>query len=166
MIPALPNLLEEFESLSLDDAVYFVLRSEEDLEVAVHYQKKNMPLCWSVWFKLSEEASKQTCSRENLPFVLEAFGLTRANVEKEIAGRLLSQAAFADEFVRNVGDLLGQEALRESIRATQLFMESLKEMVIQTVGPSSRPAAEPKPSGSHSPPARANLRVLKPNKES
>jgi hypothetical protein len=135
MIPPIANLLEEFESLSLDESVYMVLRTDENLEVCIHFRKKQAPKCWSIWFKMSEAPSRQQCSREHFPLVLKAFGLQEHVFTKELAGRLLTQAAFADEFVRTVGQLLGQDALRESIRSTQLFMESLKELVRKTVGP-------------------------------
>ncbi|MCA2961922.1 MAG: hypothetical protein IOD12_16855 [Silvanigrellales bacterium] len=140
MIPPVDALLEEFETLSLDERVYVVLRSDEDLEVSIHFQRKDAPKCWGIWFKLSEEASRQQCTRQTLPLVLRAFQVSEATFSKEIASRLLTQAAYADEFVRNVSDLLGADAVRESIRSTQMFMENLREMVRKTLGPS--PAEE------------------------
>ena len=134
MVPALSSLLEEFETLSLDERVYLVLRSDEDLEVCFHFQRKDAPKCWSVWYKLSEEASRQQCSRATFPHVLRAFQVPESTFVKDLSGRLLTQAAFADEFVRSVTLLLGADAVRESIRGTQAFMEELRAMVRRTLG--------------------------------
>ena len=142
-LPPLDTLALEFESLSLDERAFLVIRSEEDLEVCVHFQRKEAPRVWAVWFKLSPEASRQQCSREHLAAVLAAFRVREGHLSSELATRLLTQAAYADEFVRTVGELLGEDAVRESIRSTQTFMENLKEMVRRTVGPG-EPAA-PKP---------------------
>lgn len=138
MIPPVETLLEEFETLSLDERAYVVLRSDEDLEVCIYFQRKDAPKCWSLWFKLSEEASKQHCTRHTLPLVLRAFQVSESAFSKEISTRLLTQAAFADEFVRSVSELLGADAVRESIRSTQVFMDNLRDMVRKTLGEASQ----------------------------
>jgi len=133
--PSIETLLEEFESLSLDDKVYLVLRSEEDLEVCIHFLRPEAPRCWAIWYKLSQDASRQQCGRSHFPAVLRAFRVPEGVFIAEMSTRLLTQAAYADEFVRSVGELLGVEAVRESIRSTQNFMDSLKEMVRRTLRP-------------------------------
>jgi hypothetical protein len=178
MSPTIDELLVEFETLSLDERVYLVMRSDEDLEVCIHFQRKDAPKCWSVWYKLSEEASRQQCSRQSFPLVLRAFQVADGTFITELSNRLLTQAAFADEFVRSVSALLGAEAVRESIRATQAFMENLRALVQRTLGPGpGTEGAESKitpprlttlkslDGGTEARPAKGHLRVIRPKRD-
>ena len=139
MLPQIEILLEEFELLTFDEKAFFVLTSAEELQVCISFDaslKNNPPpkkqaKPWRVWFKLSEAASKQECSRDFLPSVLDGFKVSQLQFRQELAGKLLLEAAYADEMIRNVKNLLGEEALRESIMSTQRFMDGLKNMVGQ-----------------------------------
>jgi hypothetical protein len=66
--------------------------------------------------------------------VLRAFGVSNTEFEKELGGMLLTQAAYADEFVREVGNLFGHEALQKSILQTQEFMDSVRSAMQRCVG--------------------------------
>lgn len=137
MTPTVEELLEEFERLSLDDKVFLEFRSAENLEVSVLF-KRAEPRPWSFWYSVSEEASRQTSTRQHVPMILRAFQVEERLFHKELANCLLLQAAFADEFVREVTEILGPDAVRESIRNTQEFMETLKQSVASLIEKSSR----------------------------
>jgi ABC-type iron transport system FetAB ATPase subunit len=99
--------------------------------------------------------------------VARAFQLDESFLAKELAGHLLTQAAFADQFVREVQELLGEEAVRESILRTQMFMDALKDAVSSALEPKTQPSPAVNHSNpletAHTPPSGANFkfRVIK-----
>jgi hypothetical protein len=127
MRPEIEIILEEFEAISLDDRIYLDFVSDEELPVRVQFLRSAKGRSWSIWYPLNEAASKQTVSRIHFPLVLRAFGVSNTEFEKELGGILLTQAAYADEFVRQVSGLFGAEAVRKSISQTQNFMDELRE---------------------------------------
>ncbi len=127
MRPELDVLLQEFERLSLDDRVFLDFVNDDELAVRVRFQKIANGRCWSIGYLASEDASRQTVSRIHFPAVLRAFGVSNTLFERELGGILLTQAAFADEFVREVSNFLGVDAVRNSILQTQQFMDSFRE---------------------------------------
>lgn len=129
MPQSLETLVSEFERLSLDDRIYMTFKSEEELGVAVQFERRADGRCWSVWYLEAAQASKQMCSRSHLEPVLRAFRVSDAAVHEALSNKLLTQAAFADEFVREVTQIMGEEAVRASIRSTQDFMDALRDAV-------------------------------------
>jgi hypothetical protein len=127
-------LLQEFEHWSLDEKLFLEFVSDEELEVRVKFQKCPKGRCWSIWYVANEQASKQTISRQHFPAVLRAFGVSNTEFEKELGGMLLTQAAYADEFVRQMGNLFGAEALQKSILQTQHFMDAVRDALPRCVG--------------------------------
>ena len=134
MLPDIHKLVDEFERLSLDEKMYLTFKNEDELEAAVQYDRGQGNRCWQVWLREAPVDSRQTCSRQHLPAVLKAFRLSERDFVREVAGRLLTQAAFADEFVREVKEFLGDDAVRESIRNTQDFMDALRGAVQNALG--------------------------------
>ena len=128
MMPNVDLIIEEFERLSLDDKLYLEFNAENELRVSILF-KRGEPRCWSLWYTQSEENSKQNCSRAHLPSVLQGFKVSLNEFTREIASCLLTQAAYADEFVREITRLLGHDAVSQSIRQTQDFMEALQQSV-------------------------------------
>ena len=139
MLPELQKLIDEFERLSLDDKMYLTFKNEDELEVALQYDRGQGNRAWQVWLREAPVDSRQTCSRSHLPAVLKAFRLSERDFVREVAGRLLTQAAFADEFVREVKEFLGVDAVRESIRNTQDFMDALRDAVKSALGDNTPP---------------------------
>ena len=173
MLPELQKMIDEFERLSLDDKMYLAFKSEDDLDLAVQYDRGQGNRCWQVWLRDAPVDSRQTCSRGHLPAVLKAFRMSERDFVREVAGRLLTQAAFADEFVREVKEFLGDDAVRESIRNTQDFMDALRNAVQGALGDKKTEltAAEPpkkfvastpiKPSPTDSAAARGKFRIVR-----
>lgn len=128
LTPSLDKLLEEFERLTLDERVYLTFQSDDDLGVCVQY-KRIESKAWSIWYALSQEASKQSCSRQHVPYVLKAFKISERVFQRELTSILLTQAAYADEFVRQITELVGEESVRNSIRETQQFMDTMTKAV-------------------------------------
>ncbi|NBO39378.1 hypothetical protein EBU99_12430 [bacterium] len=122
-------MVDAFERTSLDDRLHIIMRSDEDLEVCIEFNRDDQFRCWTFYFRDAREESKQNCSRTHAVEVARAFNLSESGLAKELAGHLLTQAAFADQFVREMQELLGLDAVRESIMRTQLFMDALKEAV-------------------------------------
>lgn len=131
MLPSLEELLQEFERMSLDSKLHLDFLNQDELNARVKFERCPNGRCWSIWFVDNEKASKQTVSGVHFPAVLRAFGISSSEFEKELGGMLLTQAAYADEFVREVGNLLGVEALQQSILQTQNFMDSVRESMIK-----------------------------------
>lgn len=129
MLPEINTILEVFERMSLDDKVYFSFPNEEDIQVCILFNKKPDKRNWSLWFAMNEEASKQTLSVQHLQQVLKAFKISEKVFLKEIADVLLLQAAYADEFIRQISEVLGKEAVQKSILQTQNFMDELAEKI-------------------------------------
>jgi hypothetical protein len=125
MLPELDRLLEEFERLSYDESLFFSFQNEDELDVHIQF-RRNQAKHWSIWFPLSEDSSKQNCSRFHFPEVLRAFRVREQSFSEELCGNLLLQASYANEFIRQTKELLGIEAVESSISSTQTFMESLK----------------------------------------
>lgn len=134
MRPEIAIILEEFERLSLDDRIYLNFINDEEIPVQVLFSRVANGRSWSIWYPLSESASKQTVSRIHFPLVLRAFGISDTEFERELGGIFLTQAAFADEFVRQVSQLFGAEAVRKSISQTQNFMNELSEAFPRCAG--------------------------------
>jgi hypothetical protein len=147
MLPEFSKLIEEFELLSLDDKAFFSFANHSELEVSVMYVRAEGTQPWTLWFNLSQEPSKQRVSKLFLEEAVRGFELDTRELARQVADRLLTQAAYADEMVRKVGALLGQEALRESIRSTQEFMESLQSMVTNLLGDKTEQESDKKPVG-------------------
>lgn len=145
----LQQMIDAFERISLDERLHIILRSEDDLEVCVEFDRNDQFRCWSFYFKEAKNESRQNCSRVHAVEVARAFKLPESAFAKELADHILTQAAFADQFVREVQELLGFEAVKESIIRTQLFMDSLREAVTSTLESSplatskNEPEAEP-----------------------
>lgn len=125
----LQDMVDAFERTSLDDQLYIIVSSMEELDVCIRFNRDDQLRCWTFFFKDAAEESSQKCSRNHFVDVARAFQLNETALAKELAGHLLTQAAFADQFVREITELLGEEAVRESIMRTQLFMDALKDAV-------------------------------------
>ncbi|APJ04415.1 hypothetical protein [Silvanigrella aquatica] len=125
MLPEINPILEVFERMTLDDKVYFTFPNEEDIQVCILFNKKTDKRNWSIWLALNEQASKQTITMGYLRETLKAFKINEKVFMKEVADVLLLQAAFADEFIRQVSEILGKEAVQKSILYTQNFMDEL-----------------------------------------
>lgn len=126
---SLPEMIASFERTSMDDKLCIVMRSEEDLEVCIEFDREDQFRCWTFYYKDAKQESRQRCSRAHAADIARAFQLAESAFSRELAGHLLTQAAFADQFVREIQELLGKDAVRESIMSTQLFMDALKDAV-------------------------------------
>lgn len=138
----LQDMINAFERTSLDEHLYMILRSEEELDVCVEFNRNDQFRCWSFYFRDASDESRQRCSKSHAVEVARAFKLNDHAFTNELARHLLTQAAFADQFVREVQELLGVEAVRESIMGTQLFMDALKEAVASALDTESPEPAE------------------------
>lgn len=136
----LEEMIAAFERTSMDDKLCIVMRSEEDLEVCIEFDRDDQLRCWTYYYKDAKQESRQRCSRTHAAEIARAFKLSEAALARELAGHLLTQAAFADQFVREIQELLGKDAVRESIMSTQLFMDALKEAVSSALEKPSEPA--------------------------
>lgn len=138
---SLQELAAAFERTSLDDRLFIVVSSNEELDVCIQFDRNDQFQCWTFFFRDAPEESSQRCSRSHFAEVARAFQLNESILSKELVGHLLTQAAFADQFVREITELFGEEAVRESIMRTQMFMDALKDAVSSTL----RERAEPAP---------------------
>lgn len=129
MLPEIDTILEVFERMSLDDKVYFTFPNEEDIQVCILFHRKSDRRNWSLWLTINEEASKQNLSTQHLRQALKGFKISEKNFLKELADILLIQVAFADEFIRQITDVLGKEAVQKSILQTQNFMDELNQKI-------------------------------------
>jgi hypothetical protein len=139
---SLQDMIDAFERTSLDERLHIIMRSEEELDVCVEFNRSDQFKCWTFYFRDAHEESRQRCSRIHAVEVAHAFKLSESTFSKELAGLLLTQAAFADQFVREIQELLGVDAVRESIMRTQLFMDALKEAVSSALDGNSSHEAE------------------------
>jgi hypothetical protein len=164
---SLHDMIAAFERTSMDDKICLIMRSEEDLEVCIEFNREDQFRCWNFYYKEAQQESRQRCSRSHAVDIARAFQLSESALAKELAGHLLTQAAFADQFVREIQELLGEAAVRESIMSTQLFMDALKEAVASTLEQPLASAVTPSTQEQHSeallPPAEQplKLRVIK-----
>lgn len=128
--PPLDELIREFERLSLDEHLFWQFKNDEELDVCVSFRRAD-PRPWSVWLKLSPDASRQTCSGTHVLPILNAFRVNENKFGEEISSALLVQAAYADEFIHQVSAIVGDEAVRMSIRETQKFIKDLGSTIGQ-----------------------------------
>lgn len=154
MLPDFKKIIEVFECMSLDNNAYFTLQNQDDLKVCIQYKKNLTKKDWSIWFASHETNSKQIITSQHLLAVLEAFKISDRDVVNEISHMLLIQAAFADEFIRQMTNLFGIEAVQKSILSTQNFMDELSQSVEQVF--KKPPSLTPKNQSD-----RKGLRVIK-----
>ena len=126
--------VEAFERLTIDDHAFFVFTNADDLEVHVRFKKSGTIRPWEVWFSLSADASRQSCSAKHFEAVIQAFRINANEVARTFQTHILTQAAFADQFVREVSEVMGPVLLQKSILETQNFMDALSEAVQRTLG--------------------------------
>ncbi|NBX16585.1 MAG: hypothetical protein EBR09_04395 [Proteobacteria bacterium] len=164
---SLREVVDAFERTSLDDRLHLIVNSTEELDVCIQFDRSDQIKCWTFYFREAREESAKQCSRNHFADVARAFRLDEAGLTKELAGHLLTQAAFADQFVREIQEILGEEAVRESIMRTQMFMDALKDAVSSALETKSQPpsasTASASPDGALQPPSGTNLkfRVIK-----
>lgn len=154
MLPDFKKIIEVFECISLDNSAYFTFQNQDDIKVCIQYEKKFTKKDWAIWFAAHETNSKQIISSQNLQVVLEVFKIAESDFIHEISNMLLIQAAFADEFIRQITDLFGNKAVQKSILSTQNFMDELSQSVEQAFKKEISPPA--KTQGD-----RRGLRVIK-----
>lgn len=163
----LPDMIAAFERTSMDDKLCIVMRSEEDLEVCIEFDREDQFRCWTFYYRDAQQESRQRCSRTHAAEIARAFKLPESAFSHELAGHLLTQAAFADQFVREIQELLGKDAVRESIMSTQLFMDALKDAVSSALEQQPEPVEDshqPESQGNQPPPPAHQpfkLRVIK-----
>jgi hypothetical protein len=129
MLPDFNKIIEVFECMSLDNSAYFTFQSEENLKVCIQYEKQQSKNNWSVWIFGHERNSKKIISAQYLKKTLSSFKVIENEFVKELSNMLLFQAAYADEFIRQISDLLGANAVQKSILNTQNFMDELSHSV-------------------------------------
>jgi len=129
MLPAIETIVDFFERMGLDEKNYFSLENRENNMVCIYYQKNNTHKNWSIWYFKQEETTKKIVSATDLSKELELFKVDPEEFIKQISSSVLLQAAFADEFIRQVTDILGPDAVQKSILQTQNFMTNLSEIV-------------------------------------
>lgn len=132
MLPNINSTLEIFERLSLDEKAYFTFKNEEKIAVCIYYIKKPDNRNWSIWFELNEAASKQTISANYLPSVIRAFKVKESDFVSEIVGALLLQTSYANEFIVQISEFIGIEAVTQSILQSKEFMDNLSQAVKNT----------------------------------
>jgi hypothetical protein len=158
----LREIVDAFERLSIDDRLHLVLPSLEELDVCIQFDRQDQLRCWTFYFREAKDESSQQCSRAHFVEVARAFQLDESLLAKELAGHLLTQAAFADQFVREVQELLGEDAVRESIVRTQLFMDALKDAVSSALETRPQPTVSAdEQEASNTPPHPAGGQTLK-----
>ncbi|MFZ9519497.1 MAG: hypothetical protein ACO3A4_03375 [Silvanigrellaceae bacterium] len=136
---SLQEMVDAFERTSLDDRLFIVIKSMEELDVCIEFNRDDQFRCWTLFFREARDESAQKCSRAHFVEIARAFQLDDTTLANELAGHLLTQAAFADQFVREVRELLGEDAVRESIVRTQLFMDALKDAVSSALDKPTQP---------------------------
>ena len=129
------QLLETFERLTLDQVLHFFLDTETGERVHVEFCRSDEKP-WTAFLVGHRETSSRTVSRRKIGTVLTALGSSLESLESEVAAHLLMQAGYCDHFIREVGELLGQNAVRQSILGTQRLMDDLATSVKQALGPS------------------------------
>lgn len=162
----LEDIAAEFERLSMDERLRFELRNAAGIEVILSFRRADARP-WSMWFAKQETESKQSCTRAHLAQASAAFALDPGQVSQELCQCLILQAAYAGEFVRQVGQIVGASELDEGLRRTRDFMDNLSKMVQGAVDAKQ---GEPADEGGSTPaaltgtpgPRRPQLRIIRP----
>ena len=153
------KLFESFERLSLDPKLTFFIQSAKGESVRVCFcREKKHP--WSISVGDHTKETKRQITRHKVKEVLAAVGANLASLEAEIASHLLLQCAFCDHMIRESTELLGADAVRESIYSTQKMMDELTESVLKTLGQVELDRAHPDSDPSQKE-GRTNLRVIR-----
>lgn len=126
------ELLELFERLSLDKKMAFFIQTRKGERAVVtldlHAEKP-----WSLSLEKATAETKRTVTRRKLADVLEALDCDWEQLEHEISSHLLLQASYCDHFIREVSQLLGEQAVQQAILQTQTFMDEMTEAVSRTL---------------------------------
>jgi hypothetical protein len=161
MVPKeLEELLPFYEAMSMDDRQWFFFKSQEDLEVCVRFCKAD-PRCWSVWYTLDEDASKQTCSRAHLVAVLEAFRVPAWDFNSKLKESILTQAAFAHLYMEEVQSILGEKEVENAVQSAESFVSELSQSIVKVLK-DTEPNPDPKETDLENP-QRGPIATAKPN---
>jgi hypothetical protein len=126
--------ISHFETLSLDSSGYWVFENcgeHGENTICIQFKRAQSPKCWSIWIQGLESETKRISGRKNFAECIQGLNLNEQKVISELKAHLLTQAGGADEFVRQVGSLVGQSALREAIKCTQDFISAIENSVLQ-----------------------------------
>ena len=88
---------------------------------------------WTFWLEGTERTTKRKVSAEGIPSLLDELKIQHHEFYNYLKENLLIQVGFADEFIRKMTELFGQDAIRKSILDTQNFMVNLEEAVKKAV---------------------------------
>lgn len=164
----LEDIAAEFERLSMDERLRFDVRNSSGIEVILSFRRADARP-WSLWFAKQEQESKQSCTRAHLAQAAASFALDPSVLSQELCQCLILQAAYAGEFVRQVGQIVGAAELEEGLRRTRDFMDNLSKMVQGAVqaneeDPSSNAELNPEPGALTGTPGprRPKLRIIRP----
>ena len=156
MLPDFTKIIDVFECMSLDNSAYFTFRDDDDSKICVQFEKISSRNNWKIWYEEKESSSTKLISSYDLRENLLLFNINEDEFLTEISSVLLTQVAFADEFIRQVTELYGQDAIQKSIYDTQTFMEELGQSVEKILN-----SQENQNKGTKSKIKKSNLRIVK-----
>jgi hypothetical protein len=154
MLRDFKKIVDIFEAMGLDNQAYFTLLNDKNQKICIQYQKENTGKNWKLWNSDEESDPKKKINSETIQNTLKHFSIKEDDFLDEVSNSLLIQAAFADEFIRQLTILFGKEAIQKSIYDTQTFMEELSQSVEKILNTN-------KSSEKSTKNERAKLRVIK-----
>ncbi len=154
MLRDFKKIVDIFEAMGLDNQAYFTLLNDKNQKICIQYQKDNTGKNWKLWNSDEESDPKKKINSETIQNTLKHFSIKEDDFLDEVSNSLLIQAAFADEFIRQLTILFGKEAIQKSIYDTQTFMEELSQSVEKILNTN-------KSSEKSTKNERAKLRVIK-----
>jgi len=156
----LNDIITFIEHYSLDERVYMKVPrfDHPDKFHEVMWERGNDPKCWKI--RMTESLNWHHCSSEDIVSLLKSGSADMRIFEKALADAVVSQAIYADYYVRQAESIVGKTQIEAAKEKTETFLESLTKIIYRKNVLSRDRAASPTLPGSKR--STRHLRIVSP----
>ena len=120
------NLIDLMEGFTLNDRGYWHLHNDKNDKVEIFWSKRSSGSKWKV---RSINTEKDEITNENLPTILQEFGINSQLFEKELKKKVLSLTTYANMYIQKVQKQLGKEVVDKALQEHEDFSKRLIEAI-------------------------------------
>ncbi len=131
----LDKMIDFYEAMGVDDKGFFCLFNEKKNKICVEFTRNLDKQNWRIWDENYESTSFKKVSLKYLPDALRSFSVSLEEFQLKIIEVVLVQTCYADEFIRQVTELLGPDTVQKSLLQNQNFMTELEKTVKRIMVP-------------------------------
>ncbi len=159
VMPALRELIDFIETLSLDDAMYWRvprLSSSNDPEIEVQWDRRRTNERWQM--RQIDSETWTSATRHDVMATLDVWQADSENFAQQLRSSVLTQAVYADLLRRRAVELFGSDAIDQAAEDTAAFLAAVRNAAAQmTMTPVANAVHEAAPAPAA---ARRGLRLV------